>query len=1228
MLLLLIPAFAHPASAFVVRNDAFSLTIDDRTGSLTVAGPQGETIWRSGEFGLWQIRFQDGSRLSASDFDQPGRSVTVQPGEPLRLTYDSPEARAVVTVSARDDGADLTGEVTPHQKVVLDFALPGRLRFEPDQVMRFVCPENGNSSVGTAFNARFFGPQPQDRPSGWRPQTAGPAGYEALVGGPLDQRADVEPTVPLRATDQAREWLPPAVVDRISSMQAIVNRPSTRAQVDLVIADSDNGPYYAAASLGGTGRLWRVGGAVGDGEEALVSSMVTATIRRLAESPPAGRTKVGLIDLPHGPERGSWAEVRVRDWREGLRAVAEATGRSFVALTSAAEMLAATSGSDFVAILNPYGEWAPVPPDGDMPATVAALGQYVRAGGNWFEVGGYPFYYAMRPLLYLSHGSPYPDAFADFLHLDAQGGSASVYRVQPQTHEPWVGAQDHAAIFVPGNLGCGGDEQGGYCDRPFGTYVKPGETWRAPTVRMTIGNTPEAGLKAYCEANAILRRLEDKMTPEVLDKFKHSVLVYYAGACREKTQNLDLLPVPTQVHFADYLKGGFDKQYPDHLPPSPTFGTPEEFRAFFDRAHALGHLVMPYTNPTWWCDHPKGPTFEREGTDPLLKTLAGEPSYERYAANDGYTVCHWHPAVRAANAKTLREFTEEYPVDILFQDQCGARGWQYDTNPSSPTPYAYSEGLISMVAEDSRTKPLSTESGWDRVVNYESQLCGMSWAIVPTEGGPAWRTLMKHSIPPDTWEVYPLAQYIAHDKTAMLYHDLGQFVTNREVLSWTMGLGFSLSYRVGAAGLRNDAPREWLRWLDRLQKSVCARYIGEPVTAFRHDRSPTPTVEHDGVIRATYGPVTVAANLGPEARDDLPPFGFRATAEGLVAGDVADADGRITSFVAERSGGGTDLWVYAPPECQATVELPEPRAASVTLDDGTKLEARREGNTLTFRLPARPGVVRLAPPPELADKAPRDWPGARPAIGILDLGPNVHPTWTAITPQQWVTAFEQSKLAREDGLAVKRIATLPELADALAAGPTKWLAIVNAYGEQFPAAADWRATLAQVRSYVSNGGSWWETGGYSLYIALSPEGNAWKGTPVQASGMATLGLPVGGGEVDQAPEPLQVTPLGRTVLGDDLTSRVAALTSSVNRGLPRGGDDPGHCALVAGAKQDFIGAYRLHGWGYFWRIGGFNPNPDVALPVAVAAMQYVFDYPPLPIEGGGISYLWHATVSR
>lgn len=1231
-----------PVSAFLVEGDGFSVAFESETGSiLSVQGAGGQVIGRSGEFGLWQVRFADNSVLNASDFRQAPRTMVASVDEgALRLVYTSPEADVTVTVTERPDGVELVGEVTPKEKVVLDFALPARLRFDPEKLDRFICPMNGNQSVGAALNSAFFKLQPQDQPSAWRPESVGPKGYIALYGGPLDQRADQDPPTPLTMTEEGREWLPEPLAERINGAQAVVNRPPTRAQADLILVDSANGPYFAASHLGGEGYLWRLGGAVGDEEKGNAADMVAAVIARLAAAPPAGRAKVGLIALRRGPDRGGWTAVGVAEWREKLNSVVNRSpDAELVELTTPSEMIAAARAEDFLAILNLYGEQTPAPDPGGMEATVQAVAAYVRAGGNWFEVGGYPFFYALRPVRYFSYSTPYPDAFADFVHLDTDAGSASVYRVQPQEHPPWAGAEDPQAIFVPGRIACGGDEEGGYCDRPFATYVGPEQRWRSPAVRLTIGNSAPEELRAYCEANAIARRLEDKMPPELLEKFRSSVLVYYAGACRDKTEHLELLPVPTQVHFADYLKGGFDKQYPDHLPPHPNFGTPEEFRAFFDRCHELGHLVMPYTNPTWWCDHPRGPTFEREGTDPLLKTLDGELSYERYVANDGYTVCHWHPAVQAANRKTVRQFTDEYPVDILFQDQCGARGWHYDTNPASPTPYGYTDGLISMVAEDCQTKPLSTEGGWDRVVNYESQLCGMSWGIVPTEGGPSWRKLMKYDYPPHTWDVFPLAQYIAHDKTAMLYHDLGQFVTNREVLSWTLGLGFSLSYRVGATALTKDAPREWLKWLDRLQKSVCAQYVGQPVASFEHDRGADPSVDDDGVIRAKYGDVEVVANLGSkprsEAGHELAAHGFYVSAPGVVAGHLAevgeaDLGDEGVSFVVEGTEEKADVWVYAPPERQVSVELPAAMAGelSVTLDGGEAVQRAVTDRIIAFTTPSRLGATRVAPPADLSGKTPRDWPGEKPAIGVIDLGEGMGPTWTDIQPADWVQAFEESPLATDHGLRVQRISTVAALTEALRAGVRQWLCIVNPYGETFPIAerGKWREMLDLMREYVNNGGCWWETGGYSLYAAVAREGDGWQTEAVGPNGMAHLGLPVGGGDVDAPPEPLEVTATGRVVFGDELTRSIEATTSIVNRGLPRSSGDPGHIALVSGAGSDFVGAYRLEGWGYLWRIGGFRPNPRVALPAAVKAMEFVYTHPPLPATPGGVHYLWHATV--
>ena len=173
-------------------------------------------------------------------------------------------------------------------------------------------------------------------------------------------------------------------------------------------------------------------------------------------------------------------------------------------------------------------------------------------------------------------------------------------------------------------------------------------------------------------------------------------------------------------------------------------------------------------------------------------------------------------------------------MDILFQDQVGARTWVYDRNPASPTPYAYAEGLLSQADEDARVRPLSTEDGYDRVLDAEVQLCGFTFGLVP---GPnvSWARPFKSRYPATTWEIFPVAQVLAHDKAAMLHHDLGKFVSDRRTLAWTLGLGFAMSERVTARALADPRRLEWLRWLARIQQSISARYVGEPVLAFEHE---------------------------------------------------------------------------------------------------------------------------------------------------------------------------------------------------------------------------------------------------------------------------------------------------------------------------------------------------------------------------------------------------------
>ena len=749
LLLTILPGISVWAGTLVLTGTNSTVVLSDTNGSILSVEAGGSTIATGGEAGLWSVSFEDGTRLDAAAFvsGSPINSFQwEQPpsGDMLVLTYSNAAITTTVTLSERDDGVDLSAQVQPASKTVLEFSLPERLRFAPADTQRLITPSHSSDGVGTAFNGRFFESQPESAPAGWTTEAVGTGGYLSLYGGSLVFRPVDDPPVPISFTSDGLTWLGADLANQWQGTSAIVNRPPGTGQADVVLLSSTNGAFFSGSQLGGAGWLLRLGGLVDETRAPLALDAVIAAIEHLAQTP-GGRTKVALLAMKRGPASGGWAAVPVSDWRDRLKnsAALAAAGIEVVELSHAQAMLDALTGTEYLAVLNPYGEWTPALSGGGLSATVTAIGDYVFAGGSWFEVGGHPFYSALVPTAYYSQDIDYPPAFADFLHLETVEGNASLYGVQPVPTDPWAGETNAAALFVPGRLGWGADAQGGYFERAFGTYITPGQTWQSPIVRLALGQAVTNSLQAYGQANGLDRTLSDKMDPDVLDKFKGSVLVNLDGTATQMTEHLYQLPSPALVHFEQYLRGGFDKEYPDHFPPNAWFGTPSEFTNFLGQCRQAGLLSMPYSNPTWWCDNPRGPTFLAAGTDPLLIKLDGSNSYENYSGNDGYTVCHWHPDVQAANRAIRDEFITNYPVDILFEDQVGARTWQYDLNAASPTPYAYAAGIAAQAAENSQSLPLSTENGWDRVINYEAQFSGMSWGLVPTENPPDWREFLR-----------------------------------------------------------------------------------------------------------------------------------------------------------------------------------------------------------------------------------------------------------------------------------------------------------------------------------------------------------------------------------------------------------------------------------------------------------------------------------------------------
>jgi hypothetical protein len=949
-------AVSRQGDNWLLSGSSYSVVLSGANGSiLSVADKRhgGRSIISSGEQGLWLAAFSDKTVLAANQAgnDAPKFSAAESAnGQSLDLRYSSPDLAVTVTATPQDTALDMRATITAGTKTLLSFSLPGRLRFRPGLVDRFIAPMPSADTVGAQFNGKFFAPQPTDKPTGYQPEDGSDAGYRALYGTPLNMRPMDDPPVTLSSTQDGHRWLGDQLASRFDGKPLVVNRGPAAGQYDLDLIDSPNGPYFSASHLGGSGYLWRITGGSNRPIAAETRLAMLQVLHTLSRENPGRRAKVGLIALDNGPATGGWTDISVDEWRQSLLSdtALVSAGVTVEVLSSADAVVAAARSSACLAIVNPYGEYTPSPQNGGRDATLNAIRDYVRAGGNWFETGGYPFYYALTPTRYYKFSDPYPALFADFFHLETHNGQLSVYRVAPSNWKPFAGATNHDDIFVPGDAGFGGDESGGYLDRSFATSVPAGQTWRTPAVRLKIGSGAQGDIADYCASNQINVPLAQKMSAAVLDRFKASVLVKFNGSCSEQTSNLQNLPSPVIVHVSDYLHGGFDKQYPDILPPNPYYGTAADFRKLIDTIRADGMLSMPYTNTSWWCDHPRGPTLVAAGEAPLLKREDGTPNHEQYGPNDGWTVTFWNEAVQDADLKDVRLFSSDYPVDILFQDQTGARGWTYDYNPVSPAPYAYSEGMISMARRDAALMPLATECGWDRVVNCESEFCGLAWG--------------RTQFPFDECSVFPLAEYIAHDKVAFIQHDLGQSTADQQTMTKLLSLGFGFTYIERAVDSGVDDQREWLQWLSRVQKSVCARYVGQPLVSFT-DTKAGDSPSKGELIVSEYGPVRVIANIAPTPATvdglSLAGSGFQATAPGMVAADLVNTaseglgiENSSVRYVLEGANSSRDLWVYAARGAVVALPLQAARKLSVQWDGQPDQLASSDKGTVTLTLPA------------------------------------------------------------------------------------------------------------------------------------------------------------------------------------------------------------------------------------------------------------------------------------
>ncbi len=891
-------SFQEADGVLQIQLPRWSLTLDAQTGAIReIQDRSGTGTLIRGDKTLWTLQRHKEADIEASacQFHHGWNAQARQ----LTLHFEGPEADVKIVCTAEEEGPAWEAEVRMKRGMMAGWRFPDGLTFDVAPMNEFVFPEN----LGLAFTRKFF--EPGGASVGQH--SLGPSGLLAVADDRCQMRPVQDEPVAAKPGGDAEGWLPQWYLNEMPRWRVTANRCPAGETHDLSLVETEHGSWLAAYRLGGWGWLFRLGGRLEGNDARPQIASVIATLSHLYHAHVTSGAEVSAPESLAGKAPASWPEpprrigvilprpsgrpgVRLQPDPAGLlselgrRQRVSKEGMDVVVLQQPKEIRAALAEPRrWFALVNTIGEGFPAESADEAQSMLQAVRKYVRNGGIWWEAGGgYPFYRALIPQQDAHFETANRD-FCDFAALDSQSGRWALFGVQ-QPSDIYTPARAEIAAEGPA------DSRIGRYTHTFLAFGQPDKPVRLPVQQMALGKPHREVLREYGRRNQFTRGLADKASPEVVEKLKRSILLKVSTRkLSESTRIAQQLPFPVLFHIADYLHGGFDKQYPDHLPPRPEVGTPEDLTRLIQACQEHGHLFMPYTNPTWWCTNPKGPTFEREGEAPLSRDFDGNIYPERYGlpTTQGYTICPWHPAVRAANDVIRKQFTEQYPVAVLFQDQVGARGQRWDTNPAAPHPGAYLEGIHRIAQVDSRHVPLGTEDGTDRLINWEVMFCGLSWPWLPNRPSHS-RVLYEDLWPEGAWRFEPLALFLAHDKVLFYHHDLGGFVRNRRDVSITLVMGYGLSWWTHRMA-SSESERDWIDRLCRLQATIGPRCAGRSLDEFEY-LAPQ-------VLRSQWGDLQIVANLTGEpwqldADTTLAPDGFLARSPDLEAGILVRHEGK------------------------------------------------------------------------------------------------------------------------------------------------------------------------------------------------------------------------------------------------------------------------------------------------------------------------------------------------
>jgi hypothetical protein len=524
--------------------------------------------------------------------------------------------------------------------------------------------------------------------------------------------------------------------------------------------------------------------------------------------------------------------------------------------------------------------------------------------------------------------------FADWLALDTNGGHVAVYTVNRGPIAPVESGFLHSAAGMP----CSG---GTYClVHEFETWVKPGQTWTSPVVRVLVGGNAHDSILAYRRDNGIdaYPSLAQKLGSRLTTLAQAPLLKADVSKLRLPFSSwgasLAQLPSPVVLHPVAYQPGGHDENDPDFLPPAPAWGTTADLASLIGVAHTRGDLFMPYDDPTWW--DPTSPSMQ--STSPQTVGVLdehGAPETIDYGTHSGVIVSPSSPVVQTRTKQELDTW-RSLGADCVFLDQVGARPWLRDFNPAATSPLGYDDAWVALLAPYA-DKCVMVEDGWDRLARDAVGFHGGALMMQ--------RELqyVDHFFGAGNWEPYPLATWLLHDKVLMYQHDLYPLTMaiDGEVLTWNLAYGLvsSFEWQFG------DEADPWLALASLVQRDFGPHYAGVALSSY--------TEVAPGVTKSVFGDLTVTANLSQSAYDGIDAHGVKAT--------VPDGSLSLQTYpgghwvVAERQG--TVTTVRQPVGGDVTLSFVG-RSVTTLAGDPVPAVSQDNGVTFTYRAGAPGYIVR------------------------------------------------------------------------------------------------------------------------------------------------------------------------------------------------------------------------------------------------------------------------------